>query len=268
MMNTVHVLRKGFGWALGAGLALGLVPERLAAQATEGATPVAAGVVRADVEVLTRAEDWRRPAGAGGRASYVGWGYVELSTGVAERVELRAGGQLWQRDEADGFSVEGAGDLYLSAKWLVAGDEAEGPALALMPYLKLPTAGDRWGDDSVDAGVLAIFGRPLGEQGWLNAQAGLDDYGDGAGGRDLGVTASFVAGRALGDRWNVYAEALGGLNPVEGDSDVSLELGGGAAWAGNDEGTWGLDLAAYSGVTREAPDLRAVLRAWLEWGGR
>lgn len=268
MKNTVWLLRKGFLGGVGAGLAWGAGPGRLAAQATEGAAPVAAGVVRVDVEVLTRAEDWGGPAGAVGRASYVDWGYAELSTGVAERVEFRVGGQLWQRDEADGFSVEGAGNLYLSAKWLVAGDEAEGPALALMPCLKLPTAGDRWGEDSVDAGLLVIFGRPLGEQGWLNAQAGLDDYGDGTGGRDLGATASVVAGTAPGNRWNVYAEALAGLDPLESGSDVSLELGGGASWTGNDAGTWGLDLAAYGGATRAAPDVRAVLRAWLEWGGR
>jgi hypothetical protein len=267
MIINMHT-KTGFGFCLAAGLFSLTGPARLWAQATEGATPVAVGVVRADVEVLTRTKDWRMPSGAGDRASFTGWGYLELSTGVTDRLEFRAGGQLWQRDETDGVSVEGAGDLFLSAKWLVAGDEAEGAALAFMPYVKLPTAGDRWGDDSVDTGLLAIFGRPLGEHGWLNAQAGLDDYGDGAGGRDLGATASVVAGRSLGDRWNVYAEALGGLDPLESESDLSLELGGGATWAGNAEGTWGLDFAAYGGATRAAPDLRAVLRAWLEWGGR
>ena len=267
-MITIFSAKPGFGGLFAAGIVLLVFPVRMAAQATEGATPVAVGSLRADVELVTRTEDWRMPAGAGDRASYAGWGYFELSTGISERVEIRAGGQLWQRDETDGVSVEGSGDLYLSAKWLVTGDESQGAALALMPYLKLPTAGDRWADDSVDAGLLAIFGRPLGEKGWMNAQAGLDDYGDGAGGRDLGMTASIVAGRALDDRWNVYVEALGGLDPLENDSDIALELGGGATWAGNAAGTWGLDFAAYGGVTREAPDLRAVLRAWLEWGGR
>ena len=92
--------------------------------------------------------------------------------------------------------------------------------------------------------------------------------GQGGGGRDQGASASAVVGRYLGARWTVYAEAVAELYPLKGDGDaLGVGLGGGVTWSGNDEGTWGVDLASYGAVTRAAPDLLAVLRLWVEWGG-
>lgn len=230
--------------------------------------PVPVGVWRVDADVHSRGEDWDLPAGEGGRGRVEGWGCVQGATGISERLELRVAWQAWQRDETDGVVTEGAGDVFLAAKWRIAGDESEGPALALMPYLKLPTAGARFADDTVDGGALLIFGCPWGEAGFVNAQVGWDDYGDGAGGRDRGASASAVAGRALGGRWTAYVEALAGVYPSDGDSDAcAASVGGGVTWAGGAEGSWGLDLAGYGGVTRAATDAQAVLRVWVEWGG-
>lgn len=270
MFHTTTKGRREFrGFRFGAVALAGLIyAGDVQAQATEGVAPVAVGVWRVDADVHSRGEDWDLPAGEGGRARAEGWGCVQLATGLTERWEARVACAVWQRDELDGAVVEGTGDVVLGAKWRIAGDESEGVAWALMPYLKLPTAGARFADDTVDVGALLIFGRPWGEAGFLNAQAGWDDYGDGAGGRDRGASASVAAGRGLGGRWTVYGEALAGVYPVSGDKGAcAASLGGGVAWAGGDDGAWGLDLAVYGGVTRAATDAQAVLRVWVEWGG-
>ena len=261
--------RAALGWpvAMMAGLGMAAGTGVARAQVTEAVATVAPGVWRVDADVYARAEDWNLPEGAGGRGRSEAWGWTQLATGLTERVEVRVAWQAFRRDELDGIATEGAGDLYVGGKWWIAGDEAEGAAWALLPYLKLPTGGVRFADDTVDAGVLLIFGCPCGEAGYVNAQLGWDDYGDGGGGRDRGASASVVAGHGLDERWTVYAEATAEAYPLNGDSDAfAANLGGGVTWSGDADGAWGLDLAAYGGVTRAAPDALAVLRVWLEWG--
>lgn len=240
---------------------------KLSAQATEWTRTVAPGVVRADVDVVARGLDRDLPAGWGGRVDTVAWGYTDLTVGVAEGWEVRVGGTAWVREEWDGWRRQGMGDLNLSFKWTMAGDEAEGVAWALMPFVKLPTTDGRFSDPAVDGGAMVIFGCPLGEAGWVNAQFGADDAGDGAGGRDTGLFGSLVAGRAVGERWTVYAETLAARYPWNrGGDTLTLELGGGVTWSGDEAGSWGLDLAGYGGLTRAATDVQAVLRLWKEWG--
>lgn len=259
---------KLFTGAVVAGLVLVFASGEARAQATEGVMPVAVGVVRVDADLYARGEDWRTPAG-GARARSDAWGYVQLATGVAERVELRAAWEAYRREASGGVTVSGAGDVLLGAKIRLVGDESEGLAWAVLPHVKLPTAGAKFADDTVDAGLLVIVGAPWGEAGFFNAQLGWDDHGDGAGGRDRGASASAVVGRAAGGRWTVYAETLAGMYPINGDSDAfALSAGAGVTWAGGADGAWGLDLAAYGGVTRAATDVEAVLRFWVEWGGR
>lgn len=264
--NPEPMAMSGRAWALVAVVGLALSND-VRAQATEWTRTVAPGVIRLDTEVATRARDRDLPAGWGDKADTLAWGYTDLSYGLSERLEVRAGGQLWQRDTVDGVRSEGMGDLNLSFKWHLTGDEAEGPAWAVMPFVKLPTANGRVTDDTVDAGAMLIFGRPLGESGWLNAQAGWEDLGDGAGGRDAGAFASAVAGRAVAERWTVYTETQATRYPWTGGPDsLTLDLGAGVVWAGNADWTWGLDLAAYAGLTRASTDAQATLRLWVEWG--
>lgn len=245
---------------------LGVTEAR--SQATEAATPVPLGTWRLDSDVYARAEDWNLPAGWGGRARAESWGWAQIAAGVTERLDLQAGWQAFQKFEVDGVADKGAGDLYLAAKCLVSGDEGAGAAWGVMPYVKLPTSGGRFTDDTVDPGLLLIFGRPLGDAGYVNAQLGFDDYGDGAGGRDQGASASAVAGFHLGERATAYAETLAGMYPLNGDRDsFGASAGLGATWSGDAEGGWGVDVAAYGGVTRAAPDLLAVLRVWWQWSG-
>lgn len=247
--------------ALGGGVSVGH------AQFTEGAGAVAAGVWRVDMDVVARGVDWDLPAGWGGRADTVAWGYTDVTVGMAGGWELRAGGTAWAREEADGVRTEGMGDLNLSLKWEMLGDESEGLAVALMPFLKVPTSGGRFSDDKVDGGLLVIFGCPLGEAGWCNAQIGGENAGDGTGGRDVGLFGSLVAGRSVGERWTVYAETMAARYPWNrGGDTLSWDAGGGVTWSGDADGTWGLDVAAYAGLTRAATDAQAVLRLWKEWG--
>lgn len=253
--------------ALAAGAALGVFLAEVGAQATEGAAPLAPGRLRLDVDAYSGVRDRIRPAEEGGRLSSDAWAWLQLGAGVCERVEARIGWQSHHRERSGGVVTEGAGDLWLMAKIALAGDESVGGAWAVMPFAKLPTAGARWADDTFDAGLLLIHGRPLGEDGFFNAQFGGEDHGDGAGGRDQGLCASFVAGRPLGPRWTIYAEAIAELYPRNGDSGAFTPvLGAGLARAGDEAGSWGIDLAAYGGLNRAAPDMQAVLRFWLEWG--
>ena len=80
-------------------------------------------------------------------------------------LELQFTGYNWldQKDPGTGAPVlhaQGAGDLYLRLKANLFGNES-GPALAIVPYVKFPTANYGVGNGAVEGGVVAPFTYPL-----------------------------------------------------------------------------------------------------------
>jgi opacity protein-like surface antigen len=85
-----------------------------------------------------------------------------LRFGLTDRLELRLEGEpfvhLW-----DGEETSGLGDLTLSIRYrfLDARQDSPWPALAVQPYVKLPTAHEPIGSERTDFGMILIAGLDL-----------------------------------------------------------------------------------------------------------
>jgi len=94
-----------------------------------------------------------------------------LKLGLTNSLDVEVSMSPWQRvTTRDGTSgatttASGIGDLYLRAKWNLAGDDGGQVAFALDPYLKLPTAPTTVGNGEVEAGLAAPLQISLPE-GW------------------------------------------------------------------------------------------------------
>jgi len=247
------------GLPLGFAFLLGSLP--LWAQVSESPTTVAKGDWLLEADLCSVAFD-RHTAQRDGvhyRSTYIGsW---LLSTGIAAKVDVQAGLETWREERAsgDGWTERGrgVGDAWLRAKWNFTGDEASGPAWALLPYVKLPLADRDVGNGRGEPGCALAFGRPLAGDRWGNATLGLDWLDDGAGGRSVGYYGSLAVTWPCGRSCSAYAEAVASVN-AEDTRAWSGELGLGLTREVGRGITF--DLAVYIGVTRAAPDVTPVLR--------
>lgn len=242
-----------------AGVLLG--STEAAAQWTEVPTTAAVGALLVEIDLLTVATD-RHTLDRDGvlyRSTSIGSAFV--STGLKERLDLQLGVDLWREETAvsggSEFSSHGAGDTWVRMKWNFQGDEAEGPAWAVLPYVKLATGSDEISNGRHEPGVLIVYGRPWSEKLMWQMNAGLDWLDDGGGGRDATVTLSSALTLTAGPGWSFYGELYGWTVTRQWDN-WSGELGLGLIRAVGETG-W-VDVGCYVGLTRAAPDYAPAVR--------
>jgi hypothetical protein len=101
-----------------------------------------------------------------------------LRVGIGERLEIRVDGEpIVRLRGAD--DATGVGDFRLSAKWrfLDAAEGAAWPSLALLPFVKLPTAPAAVGSEMADYGMLLAASVELPADFGLDANAGVAAVG-------------------------------------------------------------------------------------------
>ena len=237
-----------------------LCAGNLAAQRSEAPTtaPVGAWLLEADMFGVT--VDRHTPFNDGLHYRSTLAGSLLFSTGLTEKFDLQIGYEMWRQERVTGAANEryrGGGDGWLRAKWNFAGDESEGPAWALLPYVKMPLAGDGIGNGAAEPGLVLVYGRPVGTDSTLHINLGGDWIDDTAGGRDVALYASTAWTRLWSETWSGYAEASVWVDRAdsanwwgEGGVGILRTLG---------ERGW-LDLAIYAGLTKAAPDFSPILR--------
>jgi hypothetical protein len=134
---------------------------------------------------------------------------LTLRVGVLERLELRLDGQplVVARGAQDDT---GNGDLALQAKWRFL-DAAEGrwwPALAVLPFLKLPVSTLPHGVNVPNFGVVGIASFSLPWKLGLDANLGVGAVAQRPSGYRAQGAASAALSRELGERWSTYAEVF------------------------------------------------------------
>lgn len=185
---------------------LAVIPARAAAlgpicpdRPGKGTSPCTVASGRAQLEVGLGDESFQRRDGVTINTGNAG--ALLAKYGVGDGLDIEAGMTLYQfqrsHSAADTMTARGAGDLFLRAKYNPL--TSEGPfAMALAPFLKLPTAGTDLGNGAVEGGLVLPLSYDLGSD-WavsMTPEADLlrDSSGSGhhAGLSDvLGVSRSF-----------------------------------------------------------------------------
>lgn len=175
------------------------------------------------------------------------WGGLNLKYGLTDSIDLQWVTPAWH----DAHGPDGWTDTELRLKWNLCGQEDGGAlALALMPYVKLPTASHGLGNGDVEGGFMipmALTGIPFAWMVQADVLRKEDDSGyTGA------LTLSATTGCELAPRLSGFVEAVATL-PLHGDAETYLNGGLVLEVTPN----WMLDAGVNFGINEAAEDWRA-----------
>ena len=226
---------------------------------TESPFTVDAGHVQIEADILNYSYDRNNPAHIDTRVETVSIAPVNLKLGVCNNFDLQLILETYtsiRTHDVSAGTVEknrGFGDVRVRAKWNAWGNDGGATALAIMPYVKLPTNQDNVGNHSVEGGAIVPFAIEL-PAGWnVGLMTEIDVVRDSGGnGRHPEFLNSVTFSHDLLGSLAGYAEFFSAVS-AESNSD----------WIGTvDVGlTYGLtediqlDAGVNVGVTRSADDI-------------
>lgn len=151
---------------------------------------------------------------------------------------------------------EGFGDVEIRLKHNLWGNDAGSTALALMPFVKIPSANGDLGNGEFEGGLIVPFGFE-GPAGWSCAvMAELDLEADDGGGHHFTGVTSATTSHALTDHSGIFLELVSVLG-AESGSDWEAYFNTGMTWAVNV--AWQLDGGIRIGLTDSATDFTPFL---------
>ena len=161
-------------------------------------------------------------------------------------------------DDADGGKVDGMGATQIRFKLNLWGNDEGNTALALMPFVQLPTADDELGaTDHVEGGLIVPLAMSLPQEWSLGVMAEIDAVRDDA---DEGYGAQFVhtatVGHDIAGDLAGYVEVIGIASHDLGLGYIAV-LGGGLTYGLSAD--MQLDTGVNVGLSDDADDLNAFL---------
>jgi hypothetical protein len=131
---------------------------------TESPYTVDAGHAQIELSFIDSTLDRRSPDGTS--TSTLAVLPLLVKVGLTNSIDLQLGLDPFTRQIATPAggadeTIEGFGDTMIRLKINLFGNDDDGPALALMPFIKLPTADDGLGNDEVEGGLIIPFAMGL-----------------------------------------------------------------------------------------------------------
>lgn len=154
-------------------------------------------------------------------------------------------------------TVEGFGDITIRLKQNIWGNDGGASALAVMPFVKLPTNTNNTGNDHVEGGVIVPLALSVGHGLGLGLMAEVDWMKDAD---ENGYHAVYIASATIGydisDRIGHYVE-LFAEESMEDGTDTVITFDTGLTYALTDDVQ--LDAGVNIGLTSAAEDLNPFL---------
>ena len=147
---------------------------------------------------------------------------------------------------------EGFGDIEIRLKRNLWGNDQDGTAFALMPFIKLPTAHDDLGNGEFEGGLIVPFAFD-GPAGWscaVMAELDLEADEDGSG-HHLTTVASATTSHGLTENTALFLELVG-IASAESGADWEAYFNTGMTWAVTPR--WQLDGGIRVGLTGASAD--------------
>ena len=147
---------------------------------TESAYSVDAGHYQIEIDLLSYSYDRSSAGGEHLTVKALAIAPLNLKVGILNNVDLQMIAESyniqWTKDRAANSStrLSGFGDLLLRCKTNLWGNDGGPSALAVMPFVKLPTNQDGLGNGAVEGGIIFPFALELAADWGFGAQAELD----------------------------------------------------------------------------------------------
>lgn len=185
-----------------------------------------------------------------------------LKYGVSDTVDLEANLPFYQQARVRGGGLDskdsGIGDLTLLAKWHVAGTNGQ-DGVAIVPFIKLPTAKRALGNGAVEGGVFVPWQANL-AGGWsINVTPEVDVFkNQDDSGRHAAATASVGLTHPVAQVFNIGFELWGrrDFDPAHATSQWSFDTA--LVWQpkGAD---YAFDAEIDLGLNRQTPDAQFII---------
>jgi hypothetical protein len=180
------------------------------------------------------------------------WLDVELNITPYERISVD--------DHGATTTAEGAGDLFLRAKANLIGDDSGDVAVAISPFIKLPTAGHTLGNGAVEGGVIVPVQFNLPDNWQLLFDPEIDALQDADGhGRHVNAVALVSLSKPASKTITLSAELWTDINfdPASTVTQYSADLG--AAWIPAAAPNLQVDGGVNLGLNSKTPDVQAYI---------
>ena len=185
-------------------------------------------------------------------------GDVLVRTGLGGTTELQIGWTVLGVVRAPGERATGIGDVRIGVRQNLIDASGEAFAVAVEPFVTLPTGRRGIGRGEASYGVAVPIGLPLDERWTLGftGQASAEGDADGRG-RHLALLGIAGLGYAITDRVGVVGELSVERDDDPDDPSTEWLAAGSIAWRPRD--LLQLDLLVAAGLTRASPDVRIAL---------
>lgn len=182
------------------------------------------------------------------------YGQMNFKAGLSHDVDLQVMFDTYthQRSTTDEVTdkLSGLSDVTLRLKMNVWGNDAGTTALALMPYVKIPT-GTRLSNNEWEGGLIVPLAVALGDRVGLGLMAQMDLVSDAStGGYDAEWLHSATLGISLTEKLGLYVELVGVAGPA---TDYRALFDTGLTFAINDSLVF--DAGVRIGLNRAAEDI-------------
>jgi hypothetical protein len=238
---------------------------RVVGQVTESPHTIEPGKILFEIDGVKLAYD--RADAAGNKHAVMAVGTTIVSTGITRSFDVQVGADLFIRETVDlggrRETSSGIGDLSFRMKWTFWQDEKRGAALAVIPYVRLPTSTGAVGTDHVEGGFIVPWAMAVPGGATAGAMFQWDQRrNESNDGYDARWLLTGFAQRAVTRRLSVYAEAEYAVSST-GFSDWEGTLGVGATYHFT---AWlQLDYELLRGLNDRAMDWTHVLRVNWIW---
>lgn len=228
---------------------------------TESPYTVDAGRFQVEMDFVTYAADTDDDANV--RVESVNVAPINLKLGLTNSTDLQVIFDSYVRqtvtDRATGARdrIDGFGDVTVRLKRNLWGNDGGATALALMPFVKLPTNSNRLGNDVVEFGIIVPLAIGVSDRVGIGLMTEVD-FLEGADGEGLSPTFvnSATVSVGLADRIGIYTE-LFAEKGIGGDADWVVTFDAGLTYAVS--GDIQLDAGVNLGVTDAADDVNLFI---------
>ena len=213
---------------------------------TESPYTVDAGHFQFEMEIAAWAKD--------GRERELTLGELNAKVGLNACTDLQVVLPFYTQVRNGG---EGFGDVQIRLKRNLWGNDEGSTALALMPFIKLPTAHGDLGNDEFEGGLIVPFGFE-GPAGWacaVMAEGDIEADEDGSGHHFTAVTSATTS-HAVTENTGVFFELVSVLS-AESGADWEAYFNTGMTWAVTP--TWQVDGGVRLGLTDASTDFTPFL---------
>lgn len=203
------------------------------------------------VQVETSFFDYTRSDGG----SFEAWSVLatNFKIGLTNDTDIQLVFEPYVREELDGDRASGLGVTQVRLKINLWGNDGGDTALAIMPFVQLPTSDDEFGaTDHLEGGLIIPYAIALPNDWNLGLMAEFDAVRDSADdGYELQLVHTATVGRNITEALGGYVEYIGITDTEDGTGYVSL-LGTGLTYGVNENVQ--LDLGINVGLSSEADD--------------